>query len=545
MARTDAYKFASEKTPEALEFLCKFWRERGAEPVDERRHTIVLHLLAIYGNVDAFTKLFELGLVDSDHLKKRNDKGDTALHEAARFGQKAVAEIMLTKERDLVSIRNMLGETPLYVASAHGKRELFKLLQRFESDCMTKTDKGCTVLHAAMLGEHYGLAIDILQSYPDLAHKHNNDGVTALHLLAQTPSSFRSGSSYVRRNLGMRPFILLHILEVIVYECSPWIRDVDAEKQKHILALALTRRLMELDTVCEEYSVEKPLLQAIKLDISEVAMEILKKYPNAANSVDEKGRNVMHLAVEHKCSDLYEQSTVVHNHKDNLMADIDLDGNTILHLAANERDLPNYRLGVRVKRDSHAHLLNLRNSCHKTAEELFNKNHSDLRKEAEKTCKDINQGLMVVSTLIGTVCFAAFFPGGFNQNGRPTLLDNHKKDLLAFTAFITVTIFALSINLATLLSVQLSPFHIESFYFVLPMQYLVVAFTLFYSTQFTLLAVWQTFKLEDLLVGSGYSEGMVICLVVMTIIFWGAVSITFIHMIQLLALVLVSKRHDT
>ncbi|KAK3036812.1 hypothetical protein RJ639_031290 [Escallonia herrerae] len=219
-SRTEAYNFAPNNTLESIEFLCNFWREQGAEPIDERGNT-VLHFPAIYGNVDAFTKLIRHGLVNSDQLKKQNDMGNTALHEAARFGQKDGAEIMLRNERDLVSLRNNLGETPLYIAAAYGKREVFTLLENFNSDYMMSRHDGCTVLHALVLGRYYYLALTTMESYPDLAHKHKENGVTALHLLAKTPSSFRCGSSDVLRNLGTRPFLPLHILEVMVYVCIP------------------------------------------------------------------------------------------------------------------------------------------------------------------------------------------------------------------------------------------------------------------------------------------------------------------------------------
>ncbi|KAK3018819.1 hypothetical protein RJ639_003051 [Escallonia herrerae] len=628
ISKTCAYKCATKKTKEALDSLRNFWGSHGAEPIDERRHTL-LHLLAIEGNVDAFKELFEHGLVSSYQVKKRNDNGDTALHEAAR-----------------------------------------------------------------------------------------NDGATALHLLAKTPSSFRSGSSYVLRNLGTRPFIPLHILVVIVYSCIPanfivsevpdqdledsdsdgerlrlskikrsfWVRKVlglpgikhiDAEKQKHILALELAKRLIKLDncyihsrTDSPESIVKNPLLHAIKHGIDELALEILEKYPNAAssfgengknimhmavehkcanlykllkntvickysmlndidcqgntivhlatntrdvpnfplgvmhqmawdvfwfkrvkrdcsphlfhlqnvevkwhrryrnaaNSVDEKGRNIMHIAVEHKCSDLYEHLKRTIVSKDSLMADIDHEGNTIFCLAANEGHLPNFPLGVLNQmtwdvfclehyafifrsftfvRDSHAHLLNLHNFCGKIAELL--ENHSHLWKVAEKTSKDVNQGLMVVFTLIGTVSFVALFTvhGGFDQNnGHPILLDNHKQlDLQTFILYAGGTLFSSLLSLGTLLLIQLSPFHIENFYFALPTQYHVVAFALFCSTFFSITLCSQSFILEDV-VQTGYIATLFMCIMTMVCIYADALLIAARYTIQLWLFVLASKHHE-
>ncbi|KAL7185509.1 hypothetical protein ACSBR2_027453 [Camellia fascicularis] len=84
-----------------------------------------------------------------------------------------------------------------------------------------RTRDGCTVLHAAVKGEYYRLAVNILESYPKLADKRDEKGIKALDLLASKPLSFRSGSSYTLKNLGSMPFIPCQILGVLVYSCIP------------------------------------------------------------------------------------------------------------------------------------------------------------------------------------------------------------------------------------------------------------------------------------------------------------------------------------
>ncbi|KAK2975371.1 hypothetical protein RJ640_012382 [Escallonia rubra] len=281
------------------------------------------------------------------------------------------------------------------------------------------------------------------------------------------------------------------------------------------------------------------------------------RYRNAANSVDKKGRNIMHIAVEHKCSDLYENLIRTIVHEDSLMADIDHEGNTIFCLAANEGHVPNFPLGVLNQmtwnvfslkhyafifrsfifvRDSHAHLLNLHNSCGKIAKVLFVENHSHLREVAEETSKDVNQGLMAVFTLIGTVSFAALFtvPGGFDQNnGHPILLDNHKQlDMQTFILYAGGTLFSYLLSLGTLLLIQLSPFHIENFYFALPTQYLVVALALFCSTFFSIALCSQTRILEDV-VQTGYIATLFMCIMMMIGTYADALLIAARYTIQL------------
>ncbi|KAK2975372.1 hypothetical protein RJ640_012383 [Escallonia rubra] len=538
-SKTRAYTLAKEKTEEALDFLCNFWRNEGAEPIDERRHTL-LHLLAINGNIDAFKRLFELGLVSSHQVKKRNDKGDTALHEAARFGEEAIAVLMLTKERDLVSMRNTLGETPLYVASAHGKRKLFELLKDFGSDCMTKRDDGCTVLHAAVLGEYYRWAIEIVDSHPDLAHKHKNDGIPAKFIESKAPDqdledqdpdgeilvfSKTKRSFWVKKVLGL-----------------PGIKHIDAEKQRHILALELAKRLIKLDncysdsgTDFPESILENPFLHAIKHGIDEFALEILKENPNVASCYGENGKNIMHIAVEHKCANLYKllKTTVICKHS--MLADIDRQGNTILHLATNTRD--------RVKRDCSPHLFHLQNVEGKTAEELFKTNHSKLREKAATTIKENNETLMVISTLIVTISFAALFsiPGGFDQNdGSPLFLKMEKQDLQLFITYVGGILFSSLLSLGCLLAIQWSPFHLESFLFVLPALHLLQASALFYATTFTLGTCLQTFILEHFLQSSLnlYMPGLFLCALLVACTFAEGTYLYFKHIVDYVADVL-------
>ncbi|XP_052175443.1 uncharacterized protein LOC127790184 [Diospyros lotus] len=97
------------------------------------------------------------GLLTSEMLKKGNLRGDTTLHEAARFGRCNVVEIMLDKDEGLALARNSLGETPLYVAVASGKKDAFVLVKgKLNKDSVTTTrNDGCTLLHAAVTGEYY------------------------------------------------------------------------------------------------------------------------------------------------------------------------------------------------------------------------------------------------------------------------------------------------------------------------------------------------------------------------------------------------------
>ncbi|XP_027100591.1 uncharacterized protein [Coffea arabica] len=403
--RSATYRAVLEGKKQSVDTFRSFWREEGVKPLDKCGDT-VLHFLAIYGNVNAFRLLLQDGLVTSENLKAKNVNGDTGLHEAARFGHKDVAEIMLRTEKDLASESNKLGETPLFVAAACGKKEVFSLLEKYIGDCMMRRNDGCTILHAAVIGECYSLAIGILESYPDLAGKRNEKGKTALHLLAAKPESFRSGSAYTLKDLGRKSLIPLHILRTIIYWCTccipvlykesqpansaeepsntasihklnrsssanyilgfPWLKEIDDAKQSHAVAQMLAERLIrredwshyvhaeDKDLEGSQFGISSekknrlpdPLIQATRLGIIEVVQEILSVYPEASYTFDGKGRNILQIAVEEKKWVLYDYLMTSGTNMDRMLSAIDHEGNSIIHLAARLESPPSTPPGV-------------------------------------------------------------------------------------------------------------------------------------------------------------------------------------------------------
>ncbi|GMP86455.1 hypothetical protein CsSME_00039228 [Camellia sinensis var. sinensis] len=159
ISRSRAFKLASDcNSSESSTLLCNFLRQEGVQSIDARGNTL-LHFLAMYGNLSAFKMLLGDGILTNEDLTKGNKKGDTALHEAAKFGQKEIVEVLLEYERDLVVVSNNSKETPLFTAASCGKKEAFDLLikdGRIHSDhyVMARSD-GSTILHAAIMGEYF------------------------------------------------------------------------------------------------------------------------------------------------------------------------------------------------------------------------------------------------------------------------------------------------------------------------------------------------------------------------------------------------------
>ncbi|XP_052176636.1 uncharacterized protein LOC127790942 [Diospyros lotus] len=335
---------------------------------------------------------------------------------------------------------------------------------------------------------------------------------------------------------------------------SKLLRGIDDIKQKHALAVLLARRLIgdeeyrsrytygestmeppkdhgqmndsvslqrpNLDSTIESPKnniMRNPLFQAVENSIDELVEEILEKFPEAAYTVDENGKNILHIAVEKKDQRLYDYlKTKVHT--DVMQTAIDNQGNTILHLATKQGNSPRIVLGhmnqmawdvcwfKRIWYDSPPHFQYHRNFVGKTASELFQENHVSLRENAEKALKDMNSGLMLVSTLIGTVNYATLFtiPGGFVDDnnsasfGRPKFFSTKKEDkVLLFLWFTGVALFSSLIALTSMLLIQLSRFTNDDFFMTLPVRYLSSLVALLVSTIFTITACVETYLMIE------------------------------------------------
>ncbi|XP_028076364.1 uncharacterized protein LOC114278500 isoform X3 [Camellia sinensis] len=542
ISRSRAFKLTSDcNSSESSTLLCNFLRQEGVQSIDARGNTL-LHFLAMYGNLSAFQMLLGDGILTNEDLAIGNKKGDTALHEAAKFGQKEIVEVLLEYERDLVMVSNNLEETPLFTAASCGKKDVFDLLikdGRIHSDhyVMARTD-GSTVLHAAIMGEYF--------SIPSMVYgwKHAGDEENQ-HQNGHNISNFEHFATKLIPGFRFR-----RILRV----CA-WLREIDDAKQKHEFALALAKKLVNEENDWSHYSegkcldstsknsdkktkLKNPIVHAMENGIIELVKEILEIFPDAAYSFDKNGKNILHIAVEQKDRVLYDYLKKNVDHKNGMLSDVDNDGNTVLHLATNVGTSPKVVLGdlnqmtwdvcwfKRVWYDSPPHFLYHENSNGMTAKELFEINHIDLRDKAEKAFKDMNNGLMLVTALIGTVNYAALFtlPGGYDQDnqsktyGEPVLLirEDTEDDTVEFLWYISIALFSSLFALVAMLSIQLSRFRSNDFYIALPFRYIVAVMALACSTIFTITACLQAYILDRISFNSDsymWSAGILMALV--------------------------------
>ncbi|XP_026460570.1 uncharacterized protein LOC113361587 [Papaver somniferum] len=415
-----------------------------------------------------------------------------------------------------------------------------------------RTD-GSTILHAAVLSKAYvyyiigDVAIEIMEIYPELASYRNGDDATASHILALSPSSFKSGTKYAQQYLGATPFVLVEKVAAIIYSCFPVLKLIYNAKLKHGYAIQLLRMLLEKDcgqwtmnyganiphgrddiynnfenqhslpitTKVNTYRVkERPIILATKLGIAEMFKEIIEVYPESIRFRDEEaGRNLLHLAAEFRHESILEllksSSTNSKRNLDMLVIGIDRDGNTPLHAAAKLGKLKPWHIRgaaqwmqwecvwfQRVKRMLPPHMLTMKNCNNQYAHQVFTETHKHLRKEGEKWFKEGSENYMFISALLATVMFASAFavPGGNDStSGRPILLKN--QDFVLFLHYVGYSLFFSIISLGLFLTIHAAPFNEHDFFLRLPLRFVFAVTALFQSFTFTTCAFFQAYML--------------------------------------------------
>ncbi|KAL6210598.1 hypothetical protein ACLB2K_015830 [Fragaria x ananassa] len=186
-----------------------------------------LHIAVLDGQEKRVEEL--VNLVSLEELKLQNLRGNTPLHFAAAQGNVRMCKC-IAKDRSLVDILNKDKETPLFLAALHGKKDAFLCLHyirtpnkpdpEYYSYC--RREDGDTILHCAISGEYFDLAFQIIDLYKDIVNYVNKDGFSPLHLLADKPSAFMSGSH-------LRPWTK------IIYHCI-LVDEPNVEKADHFNA---------------------------------------------------------------------------------------------------------------------------------------------------------------------------------------------------------------------------------------------------------------------------------------------------------------------
>ncbi|KAL1559668.1 hypothetical protein AAHA92_09984 [Salvia divinorum] len=157
-----------------------------------------LHIAISSGEESVVNQLVAIVYESKGDLASQNELGNTPLHLAAYLGNAKMCHCIASGDKRLMGIRNNDSETPFFLAVRHGRKGAFYALHSIcvgnEGYNYCRGREGETILHSAIYGEYFDLAFDIMAHYGKLVNAVNENGVSPLHILANKPSAFRSGS---------------------------------------------------------------------------------------------------------------------------------------------------------------------------------------------------------------------------------------------------------------------------------------------------------------------------------------------------------------
>ncbi|XP_028807342.1 ankyrin repeat-containing protein ITN1-like [Neltuma alba] len=235
----------------------------------------------------------------------------------------------------------------------------------------------------------------------------------------------------------------------------------------------------------------------------------MKSYPDLMWQLDDKRQTIIHIAVLHRHPKIFNLIHDMSGSKDIILSYKEKNsGNTILHLAA--MLAPANRLELvsgaafqmkfellwfeEVRKIVLPSYMKRKNFKGETPRELFTKEHTALRKDAESWMKGTAKSCMVVSTLIATGVFTAAFsiPGGVNDDtGVPNYLE--KRSFMIFAISDAIAMISSSASILIFLSILISRYAEYDFHHSLPSKLIFGLITLFVSITSMMIAFSSAF----------------------------------------------------
>ncbi|XP_031249213.1 ankyrin repeat-containing protein ITN1-like [Pistacia vera] len=573
-----AYQLALDKKWDELENICK--RQSGFDLIfPQTPDGDTLFRLAAFSKskkpLESLLKIAEVDSITKSAYSATNIHGNTALHEAAADGNIEAINLLVAHDKKilqvtnsegetppLLEVTNVEGETPLFKAAAYGKEEVVRHLApksctngELKKVHRNKKRPETSILHAAIQGENFETALMLLKLDKSLGTLEDGDGITSLELLATMPSAFRSG---YRMSMWKRLLYFCPLIDAKRRIGLPILRRILKDKRKHNLAFKLTLKLIKKDTTWVQIA-QKILFGllptpgnsevsklATERGILEIVKEILKQTPQLAEYIDDRKRNMLHIAIMHRQKEIFDLVKEKNIPMKKLVRGIDICGCTILHYAGDmtndnadidrgpayhlqeelkwykvEKLVPTHFAMLRVtlkddnkeeKKDDNKDSKEEKKDDNKDSKEekkkdnkekknnynckeLFKLKHDELLKEAQEWVKGTSQSCSAVAVLVATVVFAAAYtvPGGSNEKGYPIFLNNNF--FLVFTVMDVVALACSLTSVVMFLSVLTSPFSYEEFHHRLPRKLTIGFSLLFVALTTTMLAFAATLLL--------------------------------------------------
>ncbi|XP_031262159.1 uncharacterized protein LOC116120346 [Pistacia vera] len=497
----------------------------------------VIHVIT--RNLDTpFWLLEKLASMAGPELLERsnNEHGLTPIFEAARYGNTKAAKAFVHKNKELPNIRNSNGLLPIHEATVRGHKETIQYLLSVTRVPLDDTN-GVTLLKNLINSSIYGIALDLLKRYPNLACLQSQDRRSILLILANKPLAFESG---IRLGFWKR---LIYEWIPVQEEHIPGPESVDRDietpferpktkltESTHMgffqqmmstarsFAVPITKsihdtkltnmqaheivRIMCHDRVIwsnEEAlkSLTAPVITAAALGTYELVNEIMKAY-FFSFTLSISGGDIFRTAILNR----HEKVFGLVNRKNILLtwdkdmkevADMRVKEDNILHSAGRfvpsdhipgpalqmQRELQWFKA---VENFVHPSRQEQRNKSNKTPRQVFTESHKNLVREGEKWMKETASSCTIVAALIITVVFAAVFtvPGG-NDSAKGTPIFLRKPSFIVFVISDAFALFTSTASLLMFLAILTSRYAEEDFLESLPKKLIFGLVTLFFS----------------------------------------------------------------
>ncbi|XP_058752223.1 uncharacterized protein LOC131625378 [Vicia villosa] len=318
-----------------------------------------------------------------------------------------------------------------------------------------------------------------------LAFARDSEENTALHVLSQNQTSMDSCCHDPEHDDSSR-MINPDVRKAVVFQLVKFLWTTILDKHKNSKD--------ELKKIRNEPS--KLIFDAAKVGNFELLSELVSGYPNLIWDVDSENRTILHFAVLHRHSSFFHLVNKIGKIKGAIGEYKDKHGNTILHLAAKlapkgqldwvSGEAFQMRLELlwfeKVKQVMMPAQIKLRNSEDLTAQELFSKEHNNLRESGEEWMKKTAESCTLISTVIATGVFTAAtsLPGGTNDDtGKPNYLSN--TSFLVFALSDALALISSSTAILIFLSILVSRYREYDFNKSLPLKLIFGLITLFIS----------------------------------------------------------------
>ncbi|KAI4332577.1 hypothetical protein L6164_017476 [Bauhinia variegata] len=400
----------------------------------------VLHVAAGANHTHFVQELVKL--MDKEGLELQDYKNNTAFCFAAANGNIPMAKIMLEENQNLVEIRGFDGMTPLHFAALQGQSKM--AMHLYDKTYQIFDNRDWEMLFFICINTGIDdLALKMLEERPELALARDENNETALHVLARNPRVAEHKNQHMNSGVILKQVRVLQIVDCLWNNILK-LKDSDSEIKVTISTPSHV------------------LFEAVGAGNFEFLAKLLSYCPDLIWELDKRNRSIIHFAVLHRQSAIFNLIHEIGSKKDIIITYVDLEnGNNLLHLAAKLAPTDQLEMicGAAfqmtlellwfevVKKIMPPSYIRMKNSEGITPQELFTKEHEGLLRKAQSWMMDTAKSCMVVSTLLTIRVFSPAFrlPGGTNDLGKIPFLIFGIADAIAMISSSTSVLIFLSI----------------------------------------------------------------------------------------------------